>query len=68
LGERKVEDLPAATLGAARVQAKGDAGIVARLWPGAQVPGKTTVLWAVLLAGVAWTLLRQLKRTDPPKA
>jgi hypothetical protein len=65
LGSRKPEDLPAATVGAA-ISATADAGPLARLWPG-KVPGKTAVLWGVLLAGVlllaavAWSLLRQLK-------
>lgn len=76
LGERKVEDLPLATLGAP-VEAAGGGG----WWPGA--PGKATLLWSVLGAGVlalglvAWTLLRQLGRPtgegqpnaeDPPPA
>jgi hypothetical protein len=71
LGTRKVEDLPAATVGAAVIQA-ADAGPLARVWPGGEGPNKTTVLWAVLLAGVvllaavAWSLLRQLKRAEPP--
>lgn len=74
LGERKVDDLPAATLGTALLQPKADAGVLARVWPGAEIPGKSAVLWAVLLAGVlllagvAWTLLRQLKRAEPPQA
>jgi hypothetical protein len=73
LGTRKVEDLPAATVGAAVIQA-ADAGPLARVWPGSEGPNKTTVLWAVLLAGVlllaavAWSLLRQLKRAEPPAA
>jgi Protein of unknown function (DUF3999) len=71
LGTRKVEDLPAATVGAAVIRA-ADAGPLARVWPGGEGPNKTTVLWAVLLggvlllAGVALSLLRQLKRTEPP--
>jgi len=62
---RKPEDLPAAAIGTSIVT-KPDAGPLARYWPGA-VPGKTAVLWGVLLAGVlllagvAWSLLRQLK-------
>jgi hypothetical protein len=71
LGTRKVEDLPAATVGTPVIQAPGEGGPLARLWPGGGGPGKTTVLWAVLLAGVlvlgvvAWSLLRQLKSTPP---
>jgi hypothetical protein len=71
LGPRKVEDLPAAGVGAATIQA-AQAGPLARVWPGGEAPTKTTVLWAVLIAGVlmlaavAWSLLRQLKRTEPP--
>ena len=74
LGPRKVEDLPAATVGAAVIQARAGAGPLDRYWPGGEGPGKTTVLWAVLLAGVlllaavAWSLLRQLKRVEPPQA
>lgn len=70
LGSRKPEDLPAATVGRA-ISATADAGPLARLWPG-KVPGKTAVLWGVLLAGVlllaavAWSLLRQLKTPAPP--
>ena len=73
LGTRKVGDLPAATVGTPVVQAAGETGPLARLWPGGQGPGKTTVLWAVLLFGVlllaavAWSLLRQLK-AQPPQA
>jgi hypothetical protein len=65
LESRKPEELPAATIGTATVT-KPDAGPLARFWPGA-APGKTTVLWGVLLAGVlllagvAWSLLRQLR-------
>jgi hypothetical protein len=74
LGSRKVEDLPVATLGAGTVQARAGDGALARLWPGGEGPNKTTALWAVLLAGVlllagvAWTLLRQLNRREPPQA
>ena len=65
LGSRKPEELPAATIGTATVT-KPYAGPLARFWPGA-APGRTTVLWGVLLAGVlllagvAWSLLRQLR-------
>ncbi|AMO22395.1 hypothetical protein UC35_05130 [Ramlibacter tataouinensis] len=61
LGERKAEDLPLAQPGAA-VEARPSRW--AALWPGA--PGTPAVLWAVLglgvllLAAVAWTLLRQM--------
>ena len=68
LGSRKIEDLPTATVGAAVIQAKAGAGALERWWPGDEGPNKKTLLWAVLLAGVlllaavAWSLLRQLKR------
>lgn len=71
LGERKIEDLPAATVGPG-VLRDPDQGWVARLWPAA-APGRSAVLWGVLLAGVlllggvAWSLLRQL-RPAPPRA
>ena len=74
LGPRKVEDLPAAKVGAGVIQVQADAGPLARVWPGGEGPNKTTILWAVLLAGVlllagvAWSLLRQLKRAEPPQA
>jgi hypothetical protein len=73
LGSRKIEDLPAATVGAAVIQAKAATGVLDRWWPGDEGPNKKTLLWAVLLAGVlllaavAWSLLRQLKR-EPPQA
>jgi hypothetical protein len=73
LGTRKVEDLPVATVGTPVLQATGEGGPLARWWPGGHGPGKTAVLWAVLLAGVlvlavvAWSLLRQLK-SAPPQA
>lgn len=72
LGPRKPEDLPVASVGPA-IAAAADSGPLARLWPG-MVPGKTAVLWGVLLAGVlllaavAWSLLRQLKAAPPPAA
>lgn len=62
---RKPEDLPAASTGASIVT-QPDAGPLARFLPAA-MPGKRTVLWGVLLAGVlllagvAWSLLRQLR-------
>jgi hypothetical protein len=74
LGTRKVDDLPAATPGTPVIQAPAAGGPLARFWPDGQGPGKTTVLWAVLLAGVlllgavAWSLLRQLKAPPPPQA
>jgi hypothetical protein len=68
---RKLDDLPSASVGAGTTSA-ADAGPLARWWPGAP-PGKTAVLWTVLLlgvlllAGVAWSLMRQLKTSqDPP--
>jgi hypothetical protein len=74
LGSRKVEDLPVATIGTGVIQARADAGPLDRWWPGGEGPNKTTALWAVLLAGVlllagvAWSLLRQLNRVEPPRA
>jgi hypothetical protein len=74
LGSVKVEDLPAATVAAEIIQAKAGAGPLERFWPGDEGPNKKTLLWAVLLAGVlllaavAWSLLRQLKRGEPPRA
>lgn len=73
LGPRKLEDLPAAPLGPARIDPRAPGGALERLWPGAQLPGQAAVLWGVLLAGVlllagvAWSLLRQLKRSQPPR-
>jgi hypothetical protein len=68
LGERKLQDLPQAVVGAAQ---RGDPQLVSMAdW---LAPGKPTVLWAVLVAGVlilaavAWSLLRQLK-VEAPKA
>ncbi len=67
---RKLEDLPAAAVGAGAAQAP-DAGPLARWWPGREAPDRSTVLWAVLIAGVlllaavAWSLLRQLKQPAP---
>lgn len=69
LGSGTLDDLPLATVGAPVVHAARPAAW-ALLWPGADPPGPTTVLWTVLvagvlvLAGVAWSLLRQLK--PPP--
>ena len=73
LGGRKVEELPAVTVGPAVLRTP-DAGWMGQLLP-ASAPGKTTLLWGVLLAGVAllggvaWSLLRQLKVSGaPPQA
>jgi hypothetical protein len=63
LGERKIADLPLAQPGPA-TEAPVTAGAFAWV-PGA--PGKSVVLWTVLVAGVlllggvAWSLLRQMK-------
>jgi hypothetical protein len=63
LGDRKIEDLALAQVGAA-VESQPDRW--AALWPGA--PGKSVVLWAVLglgvllLAAVAWSLMKQMNR------
>ncbi len=73
LGGRKLDDLPAAAVGTGLVQAAGEAGLLARWWPGREAPGRAAVLWAVLIAGVmllgavAWSLLRQLKQPAPPR-
>lgn len=70
LGSRKLEDLPAATIGPASLRPKEPPGLLAKIWPG-ELPGKTVLLWAVLLAGVALlggvalSLLRQLKSPPP---
>jgi hypothetical protein len=66
LGSRKLDDLPLASVGTPVVQPARPAtwGV---LWPGGDPPGPSAVLWTVLvagvlvLAGVAWSLLRQLK-------
>jgi len=69
LGNRKLDDLPLATVGTPVVQPARQAAWAA-LWPGGDPPGQAAVLWTVLvagvmvLAGVAWSLLRQLK--PPP--
>jgi hypothetical protein len=74
LGARKVEDLPAAAVGPAVLRATADAGVLARYWPGDAPPGKAAVLWVVLLAGVlllagvAGSLLRQLRPSGSPPA
>jgi hypothetical protein len=66
LGDRKAEDIPEARLGAATVAPVPEPGPLARFRP-AGVSDKAAVLWGVLiagvllLAGVAWSLLRQLK-------
>jgi hypothetical protein len=70
LGNRKLEDLPLASLGPAVRQGPPEPGWLAAAWPGL-APNQSIVLWGVLLlgvvllAGVAWSLLRQLK-TRPP--
>lgn len=70
LGSRKLDDLPLASVGTPVVQPARPAAW-AVLWPGGDPPGPTAVLWTVLvagvlvLAGVAWSLLRQLK--PPPE-
>ncbi|MDB5941546.1 MAG: hypothetical protein JWQ13_1112, partial [Ramlibacter sp.] len=65
LGDRRPHELPQASVGTAQrteVQAPSIFGIA---MPSA--PGKPALLWAVLIAGVlvlggvAWSLLRQLK-------
>lgn len=69
LGARTLDDLPLASVGTPVVQPARPAAW-AVLWPGGDPPGPTAVLWTVLvagvlvLAGVAWSLLRQLK--PPP--
>jgi hypothetical protein len=68
LGERKPEDLPLAKTGESIETSPG--GRSAFSWRG--VPGKSAVLWAVLaagvllLAGVAWSLSRQMKEGRTP--
>ena len=68
LGQRKPQELPQASVGAAQRQAARPQSAF-----GWFAPGKPTVLWTVLVAGVlilgavAWSLLRQLK-VDAPKA
>jgi hypothetical protein len=68
---KKVEDLPMATDGTAVIGEPVEGGPLARFWPGGGGPSQTTVLWSVLLLGVlvlalvAWSLLRQLKAPPP---
>ena len=68
LGQRKPQELPQASVGAAQRHGPHLESVFGWL-----APGKPTVLWAVLVAGVlilaavAWSLLRQLK-VDAPKA
>ncbi len=65
LQNRNLEDLPVAAVGAG-VLHRPELSEFSKLWPGAP-PVKTAVLWAVLLvgvlllAGVSWSLMRQLK-------
>lgn len=74
LGSRKAEELPVVAIGPAVLQDRPQAGLLARIWPGAAPPVRTAVLWGVLLLGVlllaavAWTLLRQLDASSkqPP--
>ncbi len=70
LGQRKLEDLPEARVGAAIRQPPAKGPMFG--WPSeASAPGQRTVLWTVLVAGVlilgavAWSLLRQLKAGRP---
>ena len=66
LGQRQLQELPQASVGAAQRQDPHRESVVGWL-----APGKPTVLWAVLIAGVlilaavAWSLLRQLKVEAP---
>lgn len=68
LGQRKPQDLPQAAIGAARRRDPPRASVFRWI-----APGQPAVLWTVLIAGVlilaavAWTLLRRLK-LDAPKA
>jgi hypothetical protein len=70
LGQRKLDDLPLAALGPPVLKGETPPNWLAAVWPGV-APNKALVLWGVLLAGVlllaavAWSLLRQLK-TKPP--
>jgi hypothetical protein len=72
LGSRKLDELAVAALGPAVLQAKAEPRWLAAVWPDA-APNKTIVLWGVLLVGVlllaavAWSLLRQLKTEPPPQ-
>lgn len=72
LGNRKLQDLPEAKLGAVTVERAPEPGPLERFRP-AGLSDKAALLWAVLLGGVillggvAWSLLRQLK-TAPPAA
>jgi hypothetical protein len=64
--DRKPQDLPLARVGAGVLQ-EPETGLLARVLPGS--PAKATVLWIVLaagvllLGGVAFSLMRQLKNT-----
>ncbi|MHB1122038.1 MAG: DUF3999 family protein [Ramlibacter sp.] len=70
LGTRKLDELPLAAVGTPVIQVARPAAWAA-LWPGGDPPGQATVLWTVLVAGVlvlaavAWSLLRQMK--PPPE-
>ncbi|MDB5945239.1 MAG: hypothetical protein JWQ33_265 [Ramlibacter sp.] len=69
LGERKLEELPEARVGAAIRQEPAKGPLFG--WPAAATADQPTLLWAVLVAGVlvlsavAWSLLRQLKAGRP---
>lgn len=73
IGTRMLKELPEATVGAARPADRAHPSLLESVWPSS--PGKPTVLWTVLIAGVlilaavAWSLLRQLKAdaANPPK-
>jgi hypothetical protein len=65
LPKRKVQDLPEASVGVPTRQTHQGSTLFGWTLPGA--PGKPALLWSVLIAGVlilaavAWSLLRQLK-------
>ncbi|HSV47469.1 MAG TPA: DUF3999 family protein [Ramlibacter sp.] len=67
LGGKKLDSLPEARLGPASITAPAPPDVLDRLLPEG-LSRKTAVLWVVLLAGVlllagvAWSLLRQLKQ------
>jgi hypothetical protein len=69
LGERKPQELPEARVGTAQRTEPRAPTILGIAVPSA--PGKPALLWAVLIAGVlvlggvAWSLLRQLKGAEP---
>ena len=69
LGRRKLEDLPQAGIGSATQRVPSPSTVFGMALPSA--PGRPALLWAVLVAGVlilatvAWSLLRQLKAQPP---